>query len=74
MAEENKTEEKPKLNLSHRWKIILAFVWLGLALVYDISPLDIIPDWIPVIGWSDDVLVTLAAAFNLFRQIRTPKA
>ncbi len=73
MAEENKTEEKSKLNLSPRWKIFLAFVWLVLALAYDVSPIDLIPDVIPVFGWSDDVLVTLVAAFNLFRQFRKPK-
>lgn len=74
MAEENKTEEKPKEKIPTRWKVFLAFVWLILALIYDISPIDLVPDAIPVIGWSDDVLVTLVAAFNLFRQIRKPKA
>lgn len=30
---------------------------LGLALVYLISPVDFIPDWFPVLGQLDDLLV-----------------
>lgn len=31
------------------------------ALAYVISPIDLIPDFIPVLGWSDDAAVVLAA-------------
>ena len=31
--------------------------YIGLALVYIVSPLDVIPDWIPVIGWLDELVV-----------------
>ena len=31
--------------------------YIGLALVYIASPLDLIPDWIPVIGWLDELVV-----------------
>jgi len=31
--------------------------YIGLALVYIVSPLDLIPDWIPVIGLLDDLMV-----------------
>jgi len=39
--------------------------WLSLAaivaaLVYVLSPIDIIPDWIPVVGYTDDALVMAA--------------
>ena len=34
---------------------------LVLALLYIISPIDIIPDPIPVVGWIDDVAVGLGA-------------
>jgi uncharacterized membrane protein YkvA (DUF1232 family) len=34
---------------------------LILALLYIISPIDAIPDFIPVVGWADDVLVGVGA-------------
>ncbi|MBF0537667.1 MAG: DUF1232 domain-containing protein [Nitrospirae bacterium] len=43
----------------------LSLLLMLLALVYDISPVDIIPDYIPVIGWMDDFFVTTAAALNV---------
>lgn len=36
-------------------------VILILALLYIISPIDLIPDVIPVVGWIDDVVVGLGA-------------
>jgi uncharacterized membrane protein YkvA (DUF1232 family) len=30
---------------------------LGLALAYALSPIDLIPDWIPVIGLLDDLIL-----------------
>lgn len=43
--------------------------WLaGGALVYLLSPIDLIPDWIPVLGYLDDLLIVpglLCAALAL---------
>jgi uncharacterized membrane protein YkvA (DUF1232 family) len=36
-------------------------VILILALLYIISPIDLIPDFIPVVGWADDLAVGLGA-------------
>jgi uncharacterized membrane protein YkvA (DUF1232 family) len=36
------------------WSVIVTF---GLALAYVVSPVDAIPDYIPVAGWTDDAAV-----------------
>ena len=38
-----------------RW--VVAFV---VAVIYFISPIDLIPDLIPILGWTDDVGVCMA--------------
>jgi uncharacterized membrane protein YkvA (DUF1232 family) len=42
---------------SNRWVVLI----LVLALLYIISPVDFIPDPIPVLGWVDDVGVGVGA-------------
>jgi len=42
-----------------------AKITLGLAAAYVVSPIDLIPDVIPVIGWADDVLLVLFAIDSL---------
>lgn len=46
-----------------KWKKIIIVL---LALLYVISPLDLIPDVIPVIGWLDDLGVLAWAARQVF--------
>ncbi|MFD3450316.1 YkvA family protein [Microbacteriaceae bacterium 4G12] len=36
-------------------------LWLGALLVYLLMPIDLIPDFIPVLGYADDVLVVAIA-------------
>jgi uncharacterized membrane protein YkvA (DUF1232 family) len=46
-----------------KWKrVVIVF----LAFLYVVSPLDLIPDFIPVIGWLDDLGVLLWAAKQVF--------
>ena len=40
---------------------------LVLALVYVVSPLDVIPDFIPVIGEMDDIVVVLSGLWLFIR-------
>lgn len=44
--------------------------WAGLilSLIYMISPLDLIPDAIPVAGWIDDLLIGGIGMLNFFQQ------
>ena len=42
-----------------------AKITLGLAAAYVASPIDLIPEVIPVIGWADDVLIIMFAIDSL---------
>ena len=46
-----------------KWK---RFIIVLLAFIYVVSPLDLIPDFIPVIGWLDDLGVLAWAAKQVF--------
>ncbi|WP_371877656.1 YkvA family protein [Pyxidicoccus parkwayensis] len=41
-----------------------------LAVVYFLSPVDAIPDFIPVLGWLDDLGVLSAAALFMVREVQ----
>lgn len=45
------------LALKDRRTPLLAKVLAGLAVAYALSPIDLIPDFLPVIGYLDDVLL-----------------
>jgi len=51
------------LKLQAKWKKIIIVL---LAFIYVVSPLDLIPDFIPVIGWLDDLGVLAWAARQVF--------
>lgn len=36
-------------------------IWLGILLIYLLSPIDLVPDFIPVLGYADDALVVVIA-------------
>lgn len=44
-----------------------AWIWAILCGLYAISPIDIIPDVIPVVGWADDILAVVAGGLNLIQ-------
>lgn len=49
-------QDKPLLK---RPKEIATLIFLILDLLYILSPIDFIPDFIPIIGWIDDIIALL---------------
>jgi len=41
-----------------------------MAVLYFVSPVDAIPDFLPILGWLDDLGVLSAAAFYMMRQVK----
>ena len=46
-----------RLVLKHERTPWVTRVLLGAAVAYTLSPIDFIPDWLPVVGHLDDVLI-----------------
>lgn len=44
-----------------------AWIWAILCGAYALSPIDIIPDVIPVVGWFDDALAIVGGGLNLIQ-------
>lgn len=42
---------------------------LGLALAYLLSPIDLVPDWIPLLGQIDDLLIVPLLVYLALRHI-----
>lgn len=53
--------------------LVMPIVWMVLAVLYDVSPVDIIPD-IPVVGWVDDFFITATATLNLIQKAAADSA
>lgn len=45
---------------------------LGLAIAYTLSPIDLIPDFIPILGHLDDLLIVPALVFLALKTIPRP--
>ena len=46
----------------------LALILFILAILYDLSPVDLLPDVMPGVGWVDDLFITLSATLNLIEK------
>lgn len=46
----------------------LAVFLMVMSLMYTVSPIDLAPDAVPVIGWLDDVGFLITATMNLVQQ------
>ena len=43
----------------------------GLPFLYVLSPIDLRPDWLPVIGWFDDIIVLAVGTLGVWWLIRS---
>lgn len=51
---------------------IIAKVFAGITVVYALSPIDLVPDFVPVLGYLDDViLLPVLVALTIGNQIYT---
>jgi uncharacterized membrane protein YkvA (DUF1232 family) len=41
-----------------------------MALLYIISPIDLLPDFIPLLGWLDDLALLCALAYMAWQQLK----
>ncbi len=54
------------LTLKHKKTPIIAKVFAAITVAYALSPIDLIPDFIPVLGYLDDIiLLPLLVAFTI---------
>ncbi|MEZ4322124.1 MAG: YkvA family protein [Myxococcota bacterium] len=54
-----------------RWMAVAAvFAWFAQAL-YVVFPIDLLPDFIPVIGWIDDLVALVGLAATTLWMVRT---
>ena len=45
-------------------KGIKPWIPLILALIYTVSPIDLVPDFIPIVGWFEDALLVIVGGLN----------
>lgn len=45
-------------------KGIKPWIPLILALIYTVSPIDLVPDFIPIVGWLEDALLVIVGGLN----------
>ena len=45
----------------------MAWIWIILALLYILSPYDLLPDFIPLRGWIDDLIVLILIVRYIMR-------
>ena len=67
IVDEIPQQENKNINVGKNKKG-LSWVFLALAVIYILSPIDIVPDFLPILGWLDDFLVGTLAVINFINQ------
>ena len=58
MSEYKEYDNKPASHGIKPW------IPLILALIYTVSPIDLVPDFIPIVGWFEDALLLIVGGLN----------
>jgi len=64
MSQANEASEVDVLGPVSERSMVVPVLLFALAILYDLSPIDIIPD-VPVIGYVDDLVITAEATLNM---------
>ena len=68
MDKEPEVHEVKELNGASPMQKGLAVFFVIMSLLYTASPIDLVPDAIPVVGWLDDVGFLVTATMNAVQQ------
>ena len=55
---------------NNKFKKTLSIILVVVAIIYNVSPVDLIVDITPFIGLADDIVLTIAAFVNLYMKWR----
>jgi uncharacterized membrane protein YkvA (DUF1232 family) len=55
--------------IAHPWRPRITRICLGAAIAYALSPIDLIPDFIPVLGNVDDALILPLLIYIALRSV-----
>lgn len=64
---EKKSDELTK-GKQNKMDQYMAYILFAISILYAISPVDIVPDIAPVIGWFDDVVIAITGSLNLIQK------
>ncbi|MDO8649137.1 MAG: DUF1232 domain-containing protein [Candidatus Peregrinibacteria bacterium] len=75
----------PRLSLGQKFRVMLlaafdertslrAKLLLAAGVLYGLSPIDVIPDLLPLLGFTDDATVLIFAILYFLRKTRTVRA
>ena len=68
MEQKNLPEKKQIKN--KKLSKYISVVLIIFAIIYNVSPVDFIVDITPILGFADDIVLTLAAVVNLYMKWR----
>jgi uncharacterized membrane protein YkvA (DUF1232 family) len=70
LSNKHQNKDKPQ----EKWKLFFAWILVGLALIYGISPVDLVPEAVTgPIGCGEDIGLILLTLYNLYKQIKKKK-